>query len=505
MLTWIDNFLNRITMYRLMLYFLTVLIVGAVILSVLGKIPFGAQAIISSTLFLIAACWVFNTVLSRLFRVPTNVESVYITALILALIITPVSSRSGFYFLLWAALLAMASKYIVAWRRKHLFNPAAFAVVVTAFVLQQTAGWWVANNWLLPLVLVGGLLMVRKLRRFHLVIAFLLMALVADVALGSLQGTALPTILQQFVFVLPTFFFAFVMLTEPLTTPPTKNLQMVYGALVGVLFAPQWHIGNYYSLPEIALVIGNVLSYIVSPKAKWLLELKGKNQLAPTVTELVFQPDRPVNFQPGQYLEWTLPHRKPDTRGNRRYFTIASSPTEPTLRLGSKFYDRPSTFKQALQTLSPGAKVLAGQLAGDFVLPKDKSQKLVFIAGGIGITPFRSMLQFLLDKKQPRPITLFYSNRSASDVVYQEVLDQAVQQLGIKVVYTLTDPNVPTDWHGRTGLVNAAMIKQEVPDYQQSTFYLSGPHSMVTAFEQTLKQIGLPGHQIKTDFFPGFV
>jgi glycine betaine catabolism B len=505
MLNFIDNFLNKITMYRLMLYFLMLLVAIAALLSLLGKIPFGVLAILSSAVFLLIACWAINNLLAKLFRVPVNTESMYITALILALIITPVLSQPGFVFLFWVSLIAMASKYILAWQRKHIFNPAAFAVVITAFVLHQAAGWWVASSWLLPFVVIGGALVIRKLKRFDMVLSFFLVSLAANLILGLRQGSTWPVLLQQYVFVLPTFFFALVMFSEPLTAPPTKKWQVVYGALVGVLFAPQWHVGNYYSTPEIALVLGNIFSYIVSPKAKWLLELTTIKQLAPSITDFIFKPDRPVRFEPGQYLEWTLPVPKPDSRGNRRYFTIASSPTEPELHLGSKFYEQPSTFKQVLQKLTPGSKVLAGQLTGDFVLPKDPQQKLVFIAGGIGITPFRSMLKYLLDTKQARPITLFYSNRSAAEIVYQDVLDQAANQLGTKIIYALTDPQTPAGWSGHKGMVDAALITQEVPDYKERTFYVSGPHGMVTAFQQTLAQLGVPKRQIKTDFFPGYV
>src|SRR5205085_5550052 len=108
----------------------------------------------------------------------------------------------------------------------------------------------------------------------------------------------------------------------------------------------------------------------------------------------------------------------------------------------------------------------AGQLAGDFTLPRDLRQKCVFIAGGIGITPFRSMIKYLLDKHQRRPIVIFYINRTVSDVVYRDVLDKAQQLLGIKTIHMLTDKTkVPTGWSGKVGYINGRMFKAEVPDY----------------------------------------
>ena len=120
-----------------------------------------------------------------------------------------------------------------------------------------------------------------------------------------------------------------------------------------------------------------------------MLRLKEKVQLAPDIYDFIFVPTRKFAFAPGQYMEWTLGHDEPDSRGNRRYFTLASSPTENTLRLGVKFYQQSSSFKSALLAMDQQSEIVAAQVAGDFVLPDDPRQKCVFIAGGIGITPFR--------------------------------------------------------------------------------------------------------------------
>ncbi len=174
MIKLIDNVLNRITMYRLVLYYLIFLLGVALVLSIAAAAALrSVRAAASRSASLVAVCWLTNTVFARAFRVPANVESVYISALILALIITPLTRLNDLWFLGWAAVLAMASKYIVAINRKHLFNPVAFAVAVTALTINQTASWWVGNAPMLPFVLIGGLLVVRKIRRFELVISFL--------------------------------------------------------------------------------------------------------------------------------------------------------------------------------------------------------------------------------------------------------------------------------------------------------------------------------------------
>jgi ferredoxin-NADP reductase len=273
-------------------------------------------------------------------------------------------------------------------------------------------------------------------------------------------------------------------------------LQIIYGAFVGLIFAPQVNILSIYSTPELALLLGNIFSYIVSPKGKYVLKLKEKIQIAPDVYDFAFALDKSIKFRPGQYLEWTLAHEKPDNRGNRRYFTISSSPLEQDLKIGVKFYENSSSFKKALLSMQAGDEIVASQLAGDFVLPKNNKKKLVFIAGGIGITPFRSMIKYLVEKNEKRDITLFFSNRNASGIVYQDVFLQAKEQLGITPVYSISD---------LTGPITKEMIIKEVPDYIERIFYLSGPRGMVLAFKNILNEIGVSKTHIKTDFFPGLV
>lgn len=116
---------------------------------------------------------------------------------------------------------------------------------------------------------------------------------------------------------------------------------------------------------------------------------------------------------------------------------------------------------------------MAGHVAGDFTLPRDRRQKLVFIAGGVGITPFRSMLKYLLDMKQRRDIVVLYASRTPGDIVYRDVLNDAQTRLGVRVAYTVTDVKaIPRDWIGYVGRIDGQMILDAVPDYRERTFYL---------------------------------
>ena len=152
MLNYIDNQLNKITMYRLLLYYLIVLVVVAMGLSQLGYLHYRPLAIGFSAITLTVVCWVANKLFAYGFDAPTNVESAYITALILTLIIPPPTDGQGIIFLVVAGSLAMASKYILVIHKKHLFNPAAIAVVLTALGAKQAASWWVGTASMLPFV-----------------------------------------------------------------------------------------------------------------------------------------------------------------------------------------------------------------------------------------------------------------------------------------------------------------------------------------------------------------
>lgn len=505
MIKLIDKFLNQITMYRLVLYYVASLWVAALVLSVFGLLPYTPVALVVSGVFITVVCLAVNAIFARIFRVPSNIESVYATAFILMLIIAPFKSVNDFWFLGWAALLAMASKYILAVNKKHIFNPAALAVALTAIILHQSAYWWVGNLYMTPFVLLGGLLMVRKIRRTDLVVSFFVVAVVTVLGFSFLRGENPLLVLENVLFYSPILFFACVMLTEPMTTPPTRNLRILYGGLVGFLFFTPVHIGSVYSTPELVLLAGNLFAYAVSPKKKLILELKEKIPIAFEVYDFLFKPDQNFKFKAGQYMEWTLGHNGQDARGQRRYFTIASSPTEDNIRMGVKFYPNSSSYKQSMLALNPGDKIVASQLAGDFVLPKNKDKKLVFIAGGIGITPFRSIIKYLLDIKEKRDITLFFSNYTPADIVYKDVFDQGERQLGIKTIYTVTNAPYPSDWRGERGFIDEQMIKRTVPDYKERTFYLSGSHTMVVAFDGILQKMGVKKRQIKKDFFPGIV
>ena len=494
---YINEFVNQIAMYRLVLYVLCLYVLVAFVYSffgVFGLVPFTPLTMLFSLAVILSVSWLTNYIFSFIYKAPSNIESVYISALILFCIITPPQAGNYFSYLSlagWASIWAMASKYIVAFRYKHIFNPVAFALVLTSLTIHQSASWWIGRGDMLAFVVIGGLLITMKIRRFDMVLSFIVSALTTIFVIAFLSGSDIVSTLATTFSDTAFLFFAFIMLTEPLTAPTTKKMRLIYGIMVGFLFAPNLHFGTLYSTPELALVLGNIFAYIVSPKEKYILKLKEKIEIANNTFEYVFSTVRKIMFTSGQYMEWTLPHSNPDTRGNRRYFTIASSPNESEIRIGVRQSNESSSFKKHLKEMEIGTEIIASQIAGDFVLPKDITKKIVLIAGGIGITPFISMLRHLLAIKEKRDIVLLYANKTEADIAYKEILEQANRELGIKTYYFTGD------------LITGNSIKKMMPDYIERQFYISGPNRMVNDFKSILKDTGVKTRNILTDYFTG--
>ncbi len=492
-------------MYKTVLYGLLVLSGIAVIFGFTGLLPYSGFHMLSSLVVLFLVCFVANSAFARMFKVAANAESYAITALILFLILLPVSSWESAQTIAAIGFIAMASKYILAIGKKHVFNPAAIALVIAGAMGVGSAFWWVGSEAMLIPVLIVGFLILRKVQRFQMFLTFVFVALISVSITNYTFGIfSLESIVLTFVSA-PIIFFGSIMLTEPLTTPPQKKLQILYAIIVGGLFGAQFSIGSAYSSPELALVLGNILSFILTPRARLVLSLKEKKDLEGGVKEFVWKGDKKLDFKPGQYLEWTLGHKSPDSRGNRRYFTIASSPTESDLKLGVKFYDNPSSFKKSMVEMQEGDGIIASQLSGNFTMPEDMGKKLVFIAGGIGVTPFRSMVKYLHDRKEKRDIVLLYSNRTPADIAYRDLFAEAEGSIGLRTIHVVNDLAGKTEEKDlKSGFITADMIMKEIPDYKDRMYYISGPHGMVSAFEGSLRTLGVPKHMIKIDFFPGF-
>ena len=222
---------------------------------------------------------------------------------------------------------------------------------------------------------------------------------------------------------------------------------------------------------------------------------------ADDVTSFFFRPRQPLPFRAGQYLELALPHPWPDSRGIARPLTIASAPAEPLLQVTTRLGPSPSTFKQALCRLKPGDVVQATGPYGDFVYT-DSHAPAVFIAGGIGITPFRSMLVDLATRRSRPAVTLLYSS-SNPDIPFRAFFDALTPAWPeLRLAYTVTRPS--RAWGGPTGRIDASFIGRQVRDPAHALFFVCGPSGFVDGMLGTLEQMGVPPTRITREGFPGY-
>lgn len=216
-----------------------------------------------------------------------------------------------------------------------------------------------------------------------------------------------------------------------------------------------------------------------------------------TIKTFWFKPEKAVDNVPGQYTEIYLPHKNPDKRGQKRWFTIYSSPTENLLAITTKITNQCSSFKKALNELKIGAEIIFSEPMGDFILPIDDSLPLVFVAGGIGMTPFRSIIKWLEDSNQKRDIQLIYAAKNESDLIDRDLFAY------VNTKYIISEPS--SNWKGLSGKLSANKILKLSKIKPSTHIFLSGPEPMVEAFTKDIISTGLPKHQIITDYFPGYV
>ncbi|WP_226990597.1 ferredoxin--NADP reductase [Methanosarcina acetivorans] len=183
----------------------------------------------------------------------------------------------------------------------------------------------------------------------------------------------------------------------------------------------------------------------------------------------------------------------------KKPFTLSSSPTEEFLEITKKLTDHP--FSNALAALKPGDQVSINGPFGEFTF-REEYRNIGMLSGGIGITPLRSIIKYLVDKKLNTSIILLYSNRSENDIAFKEELENAQKQNpNIKIIDTITRPG--PDWKGITGRINAEMVKKFIPDYRERTFFTCGPMKMVDSMVSLLQELEIPEKQIKREIFPG--
>ncbi len=207
-------------------------------------------------------------------------------------------------------------------------------------------------------------------------------------------------------------------------------------------------------------------------------------------------------YRPGAYFWVELPDRgHADEKGLRRHISLVTSPTdEGVVGLATRIRD--TAFKRTLAELEVGDEVEVEEPKGSFLLPEDTGAEYVFVAGGIGITVFRSMLRYVADTGQPYRITLVYSNRDRESAAFLDELEELERRIdGLRVVLTMTDE---PGWEGETRRLDADVLAELVGGLEGKTFLIAGPPPMAQAVADALQAAGLPEDRVQADKFSGY-
>lgn len=216
--------------------------------------------------------------------------------------------------------------------------------------------------------------------------------------------------------------------------------------------------------------------------------------------------NRYLNYNAGQYCIVDL-GTKEDPEGPMRSFTIASSPTEhESILIATRIRDTP--FKKKLAALDIDSTVNISAPLGKFVLHEDHSKPAVFLSGGIGVTPFRSMIKYATDAKLALKITMFDANRNLDNIIFKDEFDSWRDvNPNLKIVYTISDTGPSGEWKGETGYINKAMVNKYLNSDQieSAIFYVCGPPAMLTAMKRILvEELHIPNERILVEEFLGY-
>lgn len=471
-------------MYMGVLFGLLSLLFIACAASVAGWLSYSPVAIFTGALVFVLVCVLVNLLFGYIFSVKTQAQSAGITGLILSFIFTPPTEFKDYIVIAIVGSLAMASKYLLVWRHRHIFNPAAIAALLISLAGISAASWWVATPILLVPVLLFGTFTLYRTHRLLMGYVYIFVAVSVSLLVTTMNTPLSPDILWMVVTSYPILFLVFFMLSEPLTQAPRNWQRISIATGIAVLASSQFFIFDILITPEIALVVGNIVAFMYSQKRGITLRYLDKKEYGNNQIAYNFMPVHPLKFKSGQYIELSLAHASADLRGMRRMFSIVSGENDDTVQVITRHSEPSSSFKNALNDLKENDIVPATGIYGDFVLPNKTSSKLLFLAGGIGITPFLSHIKSL---SSIRDITLLYFVRDQGDIVDKEVLTHA-RASGVKTIY-IHDQSVEEAFN------------KYVTDPSERTVYISGSPGFVDAAKSVVKT---RTKKIVTDYFSGY-
>ena len=222
---------------------------------------------------------------------------------------------------------------------------------------------------------------------------------------------------------------------------------------------------------------------------------------------MAFHFAKPVDFQfrPGQAIDMTLLNPpETDGEGNIRTFSLAGAPFEGDLMIATRMRD--TAFKRVLGNAGLGLEVKIEGPSGSFVLHRNPEKPGVLLAGGIGITPFLSIVRQAAHDKAPQQLYLFYSNRRPEDAAFLDLLEETTKQNpNFHLVATMTEMEKShRPWKGETGFVNKDLLTKHLPTLQGPIYYMAGPPGMVTALRRMLTEAGVDEDDLRTEEFSGY-
>jgi ferredoxin-NADP reductase len=506
--------LGRMSMYRLVYFALAALAVVALLLSFFGLVGPDPLQLVVTLAVLAAVCVGVDAAAQRLLNLPWRLESSLITAHILLFVLRPTLELAGLLGIVIAAAVASLSKYVLAWRGRHIFNPAAVgATVLTLLSLVWpdlgASSWWVGTPALAAPVILLVLAVLVRTEKLRVVAVFLVFAVAVAVFRTAAQYQAAGVdldvldVLWPVLWSSPFLFLGAFMLSEPLTLPPRRWQQLTVATVVGVLAGWPIPIGDITLGQERALLVGNLVAFAFAVRTAVRLTLVSRSEPTPSVQELTFRVHDRLAFLPGQYLELEVPHRHPDARGTRREFSIASAPEDlPLLKVAFKDgkTTKPlSSYKKALAEVRPGDALAITGVWGDFLLPKRDAAPILMVAAGIGVTPFVSQLRHAQEAALDRDIVLVYVASDSSELAYRDEIAASGAHV---IVFTRDRPaDLPDHWVWARGVrLDADGLLRVVPDIASRHAYISGPAALIADLAPALER----ARSITTDAFSGY-
>ena len=232
------------------------------------------------------------------------------------------------------------------------------------------------------------------------------------------------------------------------------------------------------------------------------ISLLNRKDIAAGTMTFIFEKPAGFTFKPGQNGDFTLVNPpETDAEGNTRTFSIVAAPYEDHLQIATRMRD--TAFKRVLKTMPIGAKIQFNGPMGSMTLQNDTSRPAVFLAGGIGITPFMSMIRNAAHEKLPHKIFLFYSNRTPQDAPFlDELADLQKQNPNFKSIPTM--PDATPGWTGETGYITSDMLEKYLSDLSSPIYYLAGPPAMTAAMHKMLNDAGVNDDYIRSEEFAGY-